>query len=291
MLRHKKVFEALGTQWMIESLEPLSDKLQKDIESSLAAFDGTYSRFRGDSLVGQMAVRPGTYIFPDDFPPLMAIYLKCYEMTDGRMTPLIGSVLEQAGYDKSYRLRPQELSAIPDFHEVISWDKSRTVTTSRPVVFDVGAAGKGYAVDKVAALLEDAGITTYVVDASGDIRHRGGIQDTVGLEHPNDASKVIGAAHLQNQSLCASASNRRRWGDLHHIFNPNTLTPVHDVVASWAVAEDTLTADAMATALFLVTDTTELMETFEFSYVRMFADSRVERSDNFKGELFYETKP
>jgi thiamine biosynthesis lipoprotein len=286
MPQHKLVFEALGTQWTIESLEPLGDTLQKDVMSSLATFDKTYSRFRDDSLVGQMAAQSGTYKFPDDFRPLMAIYLKCYELTDGRMTPLIGSALEQAGYDKSYRLRAQELSAIPDFHEVISWDKARTVTTSRPVTFDIGAAGKGYAVDKVAALLEGAGIDTYVIDASGDIRHQGDKQDTVGLEHPTDASKVIGVAHLQNQSLCASASNRRRWGDFHHIFDPHTLTPVRDVVASWVVADDTLIADAMATALFLVKDTTELMKTFEFSYVRMFADGRVEHSANFKGELF-----
>jgi len=286
MPQHRLTFEALGTQWAIESTEPLSDKLQKDIEYSLAAFDKTYSRFRDDSLVGQMAEQAGTYIFPDDFPPLMDMYLKCYELTNGRMTPLIGSVLEQAGYDKSYRLHPQKLSTVPDLHEVIIWDEACTVTTSVPVVFDIGAAGKGYAVDKVTVLLEAAGIDAYVVDASGDIRHRDREQETVGLEHPNDASKIIGVARLQNQSLCASASNRRRWGDLHHIFDPHTLAPVSDVIASWVVAGDTLTADAMATALFLVDDTTKLMETFEFSYVRMFADGRVEHSANFEGELY-----
>lgn len=286
MPRHSIQFTALGTEWTIESTEPLGDKFQKKIEHSLAAFDKTYSRFRDDSLVGQMAEQAGTYVFPGDFPLLMDIYLKCYELTDGRMTPLIGSVLEQAGYDKSYRLHSLDLSAVPDFHEAVAWDEARTVTTSLPIVFDIGAAGKGYAVDKVAALLEAAGITSYVVDASGDIRHRGREQEIVGLEHPNDASKIIGVAHLQNQSLCASASNRRRWGNLHHIFDPHTLAPVRDVIASWVVADDTLTADAMATALFLVDDTTKLMQTFEFSYVRMFADGHAQHSANFKGEVY-----
>ena len=286
MLRHSIHFTALGTKWTIESAEPLGDELQKNIMGTLAAFDKTYSRFRDDSLVGRMARRAGTFTFPDDFPPLMDMYLKCYELTDGRMTPLVGRMLEQAGYDKSYRLHPEKLSTVPDLHTAIMWDEAHTVTTSAPVVFDVGAAGKGYAVDKVATLLEAAGVMSYMVDASGDIRHRGEKQELVGLEHPNDASKIIGVAHLQNQSLCASASNRRRWGDLHHIFDPHTLAPVRDVIASWVVADDTLTADAMATALFLVDDPTKLMQTFEFSYVRMFADGHAQHSANFKGEVY-----
>lgn len=286
MLQHKLAFAALGTEWTIETGEMLSDRLQKAITDMLEAYDMTYSRFRNDSVVSQMSREAGTYVFPDDFPPIMDIYLKCYDLTGGRMTPLIGGVLEQAGYDKSYSLRPQKLTAVPDLYDMISWDEARTVATSAPVVFDIGAAGKGYAVDKVAALLEAAGIGSYVIDASGDIRQRGTTQETVGLEHPFDGSKVIGVAQLHNQSLCASASNRRQWGELHHIFDPLTLAPVRDVVASWAVADDTLTADAIATALFFVDNADKLMETFSFSYVRMFADRRVEHSANFKGELF-----
>ncbi|MDB5165792.1 MAG: FAD:protein transferase [Candidatus Saccharibacteria bacterium] len=266
-------------------MERIDAHTQTNIAARLEAFDKTYSRFRDDSLVARMAEQAGTYVFPDDFPDIMKLYLQCYNLTDGRMTPLIGGAMEQAGYDKTYRLRPTKLLPVPSI-DVIDWDGERTLTTSMPIVFDIGAAGKGYAVDEVAVLLETAGIGEYVIDASGDIRHRGLALEKIGLEHPHDSSKIIGVADIVNQSLCASASNRRQWGELHHIFDPQTLTPVRDVIATWAIASDTVTADAMATALFFVKKPDQLMETFRFSYVRMFNDGHVERSLNFKGELF-----
>ena len=69
-------------------------------------------------------------------------------------------------------------------------------------------------------------------------------------------------------------------------MNPSTHRPVSHIIATWAIAEDTLVADAMATALFFVESPDRLMEAFSFSYVRMFASGRVDYSTNFEGELF-----
>ncbi|MBV6760325.1 FAD:protein FMN transferase [Rhodococcus opacus] len=49
---------------------------------------------------------------------------------------------------------------------------------------DVGAAGKGYLVDLVSRTLTEEGIDRFLVDASGDMRHRGAEAVRVGLEHP-----------------------------------------------------------------------------------------------------------
>ncbi len=52
-------------------------------------------------------------------------------------------------------------------------------------------------------------------------------------------------------ALCASATNRRAWGDgLHHVLDARTGVPVRSVVATWAVGADAMRADAIATALF-----------------------------------------
>ena len=51
------------------------------------------------------------------------------------------------------------------------------------------------------------------------------------------------------------------------------------MIATWAIAADT------ATALFFGPPS-RLMASFDFSFVRMFADGRVEISDNFIGEVF-----
>lgn len=133
-----------------------------------------------------------------------------------------------------------------------------TVTTTRPVTLDFGAAGKGCLVDEVAEILEKAGVSEYVIDASGDIRQRGDEPQKIGLENPYDTTSVIGVANVQNTSLCASASNRRRWGnDLHHVLDGRTGQPTNNVVATWVVADSTMVADGLATALFCIGRSTD----------------------------------
>jgi uncharacterized protein with FMN-binding domain len=164
------------------------------------------------------------------------------------------------------------------------------VITNAPLVIDVGAAGKGYLVELVSEMLRTAGVTDYVVDGSGDLRHSGQSAVRVGLEHPFDPTSVIGVSNLRNAALCASAVNRRAWADgLHHVLDARTGNPVHRVVATGVVAEDAATADGVASALF-VTAPEKLAETFSFAYVRMFADGRAEVSENFDGCVFFEQR-
>jgi thiamine biosynthesis lipoprotein len=140
-------------------------------------------------------------------------------------------------------------------------------------------------VDIIAEILESNEIDTYVIDASGDIRHRGAAQ-TVGLEDPLDPSRVIGIVELQNASLCASASNRRKWGNgLHHVIDGRTGKPTDDVIASWVIADTTAVADGLATALFFV-DSDSLQVFDEFQFVRLHNDGHVEHSHDFVGQLF-----
>ena len=53
-------------------------------------------------------------------------------------------------------------------------------------MIDVGAAGKGCLVDIISAILQQAGVAEFVVDAGGDLRHCGEHGIRVGLEHPRD---------------------------------------------------------------------------------------------------------
>jgi thiamine biosynthesis lipoprotein len=157
-------------------------------------------------------------------------------------------------------------------------------------VIDVGAAGKGYLVDLVSELLRTAGVTECVIDGSDDLRHSGQSPIRVGLEHPSGPTLVIGVSNVRDAALCASAVNRRAWADgLHHVLDARTGHSVDHVVATWVVADDAATADGLATALF-VTAPEKLTETFSFAYARMFADGRVEVSQNFDGHLFFEER-
>jgi thiamine biosynthesis lipoprotein len=159
------------------------------------------------------------------------------------------------------------------------------ITTDRPVLLDVGAAGKGRLVDLVAQTLTDADVHRFVVDAGGDLRHQGDRPLRVGLEHPLNPERVIGVVELRDNALCASAVNRRAWeGGLHHILDARTGTPRRDVLATWVIANNATVADGLATALFL-SDPSRLNEAYRFEFVRMTANG-IEASPEFDGELF-----
>ena len=147
-------------------------------------------------------------------------------------------------------------------------------------MIDVGALGKGRLVDAVLAIVEraaDGESGDIVVDASGDLVMRGGAQ-RIGLEHPFDPRRVIGVWEVTDRALCASAINRRAWGEgLHHVLDARTGQPVRKIAATWAMADTAMAADAIATALFFDGGTVLAAE-WGVQWVRMSTDGRVEWS-------------
>lgn len=284
-LPHSETFKAIGTSWQIDTSDSIPPAIATAMHDCIAAFDMTYSRFRTDSLVTKIAKQSGTYTFPDDVIPMINFYRSLYDITGGKVTPLIGIMLEKAGYDANYSFRQQVQSALPGWDAAMKW-KSNILTVNKPALIDIGAAGKGYLIDQISTILDQDGIEEYVIDASGDILHKGPSETIIGLEHPEDPSKVIGTIPVQNGSLCASASNRRSWGEgMHHIFDPDTMEPTREIIATWVTADKAMIADGIATALFF-TDPAKLAQAFEFDYVRMHNDGSVDYSSKFKGALF-----
>ncbi len=279
-------FEAIGAPWRIDTPDELSGSQRDAVAARIEAFDRDWSRFRADSLVSRISLIPGRHHLPADAGPLMEWYRELYDATGGRVSPLVGRALEALGYDPTYRLRPDaDRVAVPAWADAMAWD-GEYLDTVRPVLLDVGAAGKGYLVDLISELLVELGVASHVVDASGDLRVRGDAVERIALEHPADPSKAIGVVEVRDGALCASASNRRVWGDgLHHVIDAVTGIPTASVVATWAGSADALHADGLATALFFDPDP-NLFATGDVYYVRMFANGRVEHSPSFPGELF-----
>lgn len=283
-------FEAIGTHWQIDIPEELSPSVFSAIENvileRIAVYDEAYSRFRDDTLVAKMAEREGVYELPDDAPPLFSLYEQVYSLTEGKVTLLIGKVMEEAGYDKEYSLISKKLHTPPTISEVFSRD-GNILTMKKPALIDIGAAGKGYLVDLVGEVLEAQGVHSYTIDAGGDITHRS-ISVTpisIGLENPNNTSEVIGVVTLGNQSIAGSAGNRRAWGKFHHIIDPTTLESPTEILATWVVADTTLLADMLATCLFFV-PASVLTPHFSFAYVILYKDFSIERSADLNAEFF-----
>lgn len=280
-LPHAWRFDALGTPWRIDTEEPLADDVRAAVGDLVERFDRDWSRYRDDSLVTRIARTPGRHRLPREAGPLLALYAELYAATGGRVSPLVGGALASTGFGPRLAAVP---AAVPPFEDALAWDGTHLDTVA-PVLLDVGAAGKGHLVDLVSALLADAGVARSVVDGSGDLRIRD-VPMRIALEHPGDPTKAVGVAELSAGALSASAGNRRRLADgRHHILDAVTGLPARDVVATWAVASDDLTADGAATALFFDVDPGWLRRRC-VEWVRMLSDGGLEVSRAFPGEVF-----
>lgn len=279
-------FSGIGTSWEISTPEVLPGRIRRQLLEVVEDYDRTYSRFRADSLVSGLAAAPGQRILPPGGEDLATIYATLYRLTAGAMTPLIGASLEGLGYGPGYELKARaEPVPPPPWEGNLDWS-GRTIATSAPVVLDVGAAGKGQLVDLLADTLQSNGVSRFIVDGSGDMLHSGPDSLEVALEHPYDPSQAIGTVLLRNAALCASAANRRAWGDgLHHVLDGATGRPIRTVVATWTIAQDCLVADALATALFLA-EPERLAEEFEFEWLQVFSNGSAAFSPGFEGRLF-----
>ncbi len=283
-------FEAIGTVWTLDFYQLATSeqqaKLQDKIHRRINVFDKHYSRFRADSLVSAMAQRAGTYRLPRDAQKLLDLYHDMYEVTDGAVTPLIGQVLVDAGYDASYSLQPGRLQPPPRWEAVLEYDFPN-LTLREPALLDFGAAGKGYLVDIIGEMLEKHGVQSFCINAGGDVlyRQRGRAVLEVGLEDPDDPSQVIGVARLANGSLCGSAGNRRAWSGFHHIIDPRSLRSPQHLKAVWVVADSTLLADGLATCLFFV-PAQELANLYTFEYAIVHQNGALEQSGQFPADFF-----
>lgn len=287
--QHK--FEAIGTQWVIDVFDAppdlLQDKIIAAIQRRIDAFDRRYSRFRTDTMVHEMSQKAGIYTILPNERPLLDLYERLYGITEGLVTPLIGQVLVDTGYDAQYSLRPKtHTQPVEKWADILNYD-GNTLTLKKPALLDFGAAGKGFLVDEVSEILKKAGVVSFCVDAGGDMYYQSADNTPieVGLEHPENQNQVIGSTALLNASICGSAGNRRAWGMFHHIINPRTLLSPTQIKSVWVIAASAMLADALATCLFFVSPQT--LSSFEFQYLILYKDYTVEKSKDLEVKLYY----
>lgn len=276
-------FEAIGTPWEIETETPLTADQRARVTAIVDRFDQEWSRFRSDSVVS--ALRDGgTVVAPPDAVPMIDAYRRLSRATRGAVNPLVGAGLEAIGYDRAVSLQPGHPESAPADWERMLTCADGMLTLHGPAVIDVGALGKGRLVDLVTDALQRLPGRS-IIDASGDLRVIGG-SARIALEHPYDPTSAIGLVEVKGRALCASAVNRRAWGDgLHHVLDARTGIPVRRWAATWTIADDAMRADAIATALFF-DGGAGLADDWGVDWVRMSTDGRAEHSAGFTGELF-----
>lgn len=282
-------FDAIGTTWRIDYANKAGaspTQLRETIKQAIECFDRSFSRFRKDSWVSNVRRTPGTYELPPDAYELLTLYREAYDLSDGKVTPLIGAALEQAGYDADYSFQSRAIADVPSFTESLTFTVT-SLTTLTPVLLDFGAAGKGYLIDKIGSLLHTSDIHDFVINAGGDLLHSSsnGAAITIGLENPLDTTEAVGTCTLQNGSLCASAGSRRAWGKYHHILDPETLSSPTGITATWVKAESAAVADIVATMLFFVPPE-RVRKGFDFSYAILENTMTMSTSKSFDATIF-----
>ncbi len=284
-------YESMGTKWQITIWDELDDVTFEHLSSSIIdqskAFDQTYSRFIKSSLIWSLTEQRGRIKVPKDLISMLRLYQDLSDLSDGKCNPLVGFSLSDLGYDADYSLKPKEtIRPVPDFRAALKIIDDDHIELRESVLIDLGALGKGFFVDKISAFLRAQRIKRFLVDGSGDIFYCGNGESILcGLEHPGDTTKAIGVIELKHGALCASATNRRRWGKYHHTIDPHSLTSPEDLLATWVMADTATVADGLATCLFL-TEPERFAEQFSFEYCLLNREYKVKRSDGFNAELF-----
>ena len=128
------------------------------------------------------------------------------------------------------------------------------------LTIDLGGIAKGYAVDKAIDILKKFGITSAIVNAGGDLRAIGlkpnGEMFCIGVRHPRKENKIICSFYIKDKAVATSGDYERFIkinGIIYpHIIDPKTGYPSLKCQSVTIISNDTLTSDALSTAVFVM---------------------------------------
>jgi thiamine biosynthesis lipoprotein len=184
--------------------------------------------------------------------------------------------------------------AHPDVREILA--RCEELRSETRGFFDMRAASssqiepsglvKGWSVDRVAALLEAAGLRDFAVSAGGDVVTRGrALPDDcwrVGIQHPEIADRVAKVVVATDLAIATSGAYAR--GD--HVIDPHTGLAPAGVLSVTITGPVLATADAYATAAFAMGTGgpawTARLQGYEA--MTILADGRVLSTPGFPGE-------
>ena len=134
------------------------------------------------------------------------------------------------------------------------------------LMLDFSAIAKGYAVDVIGELLHRLGCENYLVEIGGEVFAKGvnneGNVWRIGINEPNEnetdpQSALQAIVKLQNKAMATSGNYRNFYYEngkrFAHTIDPETGYPIdHSLLSATVLANDCMTADALATALMVL---------------------------------------
>jgi thiamine biosynthesis lipoprotein len=288
---HRFSYDAMGTVFEILIL---NDDSQYASQAAAAAFDELLrieqqlSRFLETSdisIVNQLVANKPMVLTPDAFD-CIKLSIDIFEKTSGAFDITTG-LLYNCFLDDNKKLRTPSNDDLQYAIEhtgsdnIKLNDSARTIELSTaPIAVDLGGIGKGYALNRMAALLKDWSIDYALLHGGySSVLAMDAPEGTNGwpvtFSDPDDRQKTIARVELANAALSASGLQKGA-----HIIDPATAKPITGKLATWVMTADAAVADALSTAFMIMTD--QQIEDYcnESQQTRGLRISRANETDN-----------
>jgi thiamine biosynthesis lipoprotein len=251
------------TKQMADSAAQESFKLVDSINLVCSDYDSSSELYKLRYVAVGIPIKVSPILFE-----LIYIANKAYKDADGSFDITVGPLSRLWRSARRSQQFPTH-AAINETRKRIGSNKiqidsgAQTITFLHPnMQLDMGAIAKGYAADKVLALLQSHGITTALVDAGGDMVAFGMPPQkkgwTIGINVPGQQEKLLERKLVLSNKAVATSGDAfqfmlhegKKYG---HIIDPRTGYGVTFQRNVTVVAPTATTADWLATACSILT--------------------------------------
>jgi thiamine biosynthesis lipoprotein len=227
--------------------------------------DKVFNLFDDNSELSRLN-RTGGLIASEDLFAILVKSKEFYEVSAGAFDVTVEplSLLWKRAIKKSELPKEDD---IKDALDLVGFDSVYLDENTRQVRFlkfgvkiDLGGIAKGYAVDKAVSKLKEAGVSSAVVNAGGNMYCLGANSSKawrVGIQDPRVAKNLIRKIELKDSGVSTSGDyeqffvfQNKRYS---HIINPKTGYPAESgIISATVVAGGALTADALSTSIVVL---------------------------------------
>lgn len=268
--------KAMGTYFSIKVQSDRLENIKLGIDSVLNEFNTSMSLYQQGTTLVEFNNADSIFCYDEHQDPHFRVIFEkskeIYQLTNGYFDPSISPLVKYYGfgYNEKKKLISKDTVVIKNMLKLLVFDsltltpKSNGLTCikkpSKSVNLDFNAIAKGYGVDLVAMYLEGQNIQNYMVEIGGEVRTKGknpkGKDWVIGINRP-DSTAAVNTIELplriSNKSLASSGNYRNSYESkgqkFAHIINPkNGMSQPTDILSVTIIADDCMTADALATA-------------------------------------------
>lgn len=258
-----------GTYYHVVYESPDGNDLHNEITGALNQLDYSVSTFKEESVLSK--VNTNQEVVLDSI--FLTVYRKAEEisrLTQGAFDPTVAPLVNAwgFGFKKKESVTPALIDSIRAFVGCEKvWLENGKINKNDPrTMLDFSAIAKGYAVDIVGAVLASKGCANYMVDIGGEVLARGLNREgniwRIGINEPNDdepanPAELQAIIALKDKAIATSGNYRNFYVEngkkYAHTINPFTGYPVeHSLLSASVLADDCMTADALATAMMVL---------------------------------------